>query len=80
MTLPILWQLFVLWVFTNGYKVYIRELLKKEKNEYYNIINGNKLPKDYLNELGKSVASSDLMPDEIRKNGLDWYIKKWMMT
>lgn len=59
MTLPILWQLFVLWVFTNGYKVYISELLRKEKDKYNRIvaaINSNdteNIPQEYLNNLGK---------------------------
>lgn len=78
---PVLWQLFVLWVFTNGYKVYIGELLRKEKVDYNKIISAIKeervddLPLKYIQHLGKQSFLGKDQKEVLIQKCLNEYIE-----
>ena len=81
LTIPIIWQLFVCWMFSSAYKGYITNKLSLEKEKYDSVIKGitehnpNIIPQSYktiLTEMSIRLENKD----EAIKTAIDTYVEE----
>jgi len=81
MAIPILWQVFVCWMFTSAYKGYIKSKFSDENKRYNDVIKGidehnpNIIPYDYKKLFTDKIFHENKEKEEALKSSLDLYLE-----